>query len=64
MIAIAVGQAFHLRLESLTYEMKEMAMPDQPEIEPSFEEALSQLERIVENLERGEPELTTRAGQV
>jgi exodeoxyribonuclease VII small subunit len=35
-----------------------MAMPDQPEIEPSFEEALSQLERIVENLERGEPELT------
>jgi len=36
-----------------------MAMPDQPENEPSFEEALSQLERIVENLERGEPELTT-----
>jgi exodeoxyribonuclease VII small subunit len=36
-----------------------MAMPDQPEVEPSFEEALSQLERIVENLERGEPELTT-----
>jgi exodeoxyribonuclease VII small subunit len=34
-------------------------MPDQPEVEPSFEEALSQLERIVENLERGEPELTT-----
>jgi len=36
-----------------------MAMPNQPENEPSFEEALSQLERIVENLERGEPELTT-----
>jgi exodeoxyribonuclease VII small subunit len=36
-----------------------MAMPDQPEIELSFEEALSQLERIVENLERGEPELTS-----
>jgi len=34
-------------------------MPNQPENEPSFEEALSQLERIVENLERGEPELTT-----
>jgi exodeoxyribonuclease VII small subunit len=37
----------------------DMAMSDQPEIEPSFEEALSQLERIVENLERGEPELTS-----
>jgi exodeoxyribonuclease VII small subunit len=36
-----------------------MAMPDQPENEPSFEEALSQLERIVDNLERGEPELTS-----
>jgi exodeoxyribonuclease VII small subunit len=33
-------------------------MPDQTIIEPSFEEALSQLERIVENLERGEPDLT------
>jgi exodeoxyribonuclease VII small subunit len=32
-------------------------MPDEPE--PSFEEALTKLERIVENLERGEPELTT-----
>jgi exodeoxyribonuclease VII small subunit len=36
-----------------------MAMSNQSENEPSFEEALSQLERIVENLERGEPELTT-----
>jgi exodeoxyribonuclease VII small subunit len=36
-----------------------MAMPDQPENQPSFEEALSQLERIVEDLERGEPELTS-----
>lgn len=34
-------------------------MPDEPEPqpEPSFEEALSQLERIVASLERGEPEL-------
>jgi exodeoxyribonuclease VII small subunit len=36
-----------------------MAMPDQPENQPSFEETLSQLERIVEDLERGEPELTS-----
>jgi exodeoxyribonuclease VII small subunit len=36
-----------------------MAMPDQLEIEPSFEEALALIERIVENLERGEPELTS-----
>jgi len=34
-------------------------MPDEPESEPSFEQALTQLERIVANLERGEPELTT-----
>ena len=34
-------------------------MPDQPETEQSFEEALSLLERIVENLERGEPELSS-----
>jgi exodeoxyribonuclease VII small subunit len=36
-------------------------MPDQPEPqpEPSFEQALSQLERIVASLERGEPELTS-----
>jgi len=34
-------------------------MPDEPESEPSFEDALTQLERIVANLERGEPELTT-----
>ena len=34
-------------------------MPDEPEPEPSFEQALSQLERIVASLERGEPELTT-----
>jgi exodeoxyribonuclease VII small subunit len=35
-------------------------MPDlaAPEPEPSFEQALSQLERIVASLERGEPELT------
>jgi exodeoxyribonuclease VII small subunit len=33
-------------------------VPDHPEVEPSFEDALSQLERIVEDLERGEPELT------
>ena len=35
-------------------------MPDDPtpEPEPSFEQALSQLERIVASLERGEPELT------
>jgi len=32
-------------------------MPDEPE--PSFEQALTQLERIVASLERGEPELTT-----
>jgi exodeoxyribonuclease VII small subunit len=31
-------------------------MPDEPEL--SFEEVLGELERIVENLERGEPELT------
>jgi exodeoxyribonuclease VII small subunit len=36
-----------------------MAMPDQPETEQNFEEALSLLERIVENLERGEPELSS-----
>ncbi len=29
------------------------------ETEPKFEEALAQLERIVANLERGEPELTS-----
>ena len=36
-------------------------MPDEPapEPEPSFEQALSQLEQIVASLERGEPELTT-----
>jgi exodeoxyribonuclease VII small subunit len=36
-------------------------MPDEPgpEAEPSFEQALSQLERIVASLERGEPELTS-----
>ncbi len=34
-------------------------MPDQTETEQSFEEALSLLERIVENLERGEPELSS-----
>jgi exodeoxyribonuclease VII small subunit len=35
-------------------------MPDEPapEPEPSFEQALGQLERIVASLERGEPELT------
>ena len=35
-------------------------MPDEPqqEPEPSFEQALNQLERIVASLERGEPELT------
>lgn len=35
-------------------------MPDEPEPqpEPNFEQALSQLERIVASLERGEPELT------
>jgi exodeoxyribonuclease VII small subunit len=35
-------------------------MPDEPapEPEPSFEQALGQLERIVSSLERGEPELT------
>jgi exodeoxyribonuclease VII small subunit len=32
-------------------------MPDEPE--PSFEQALTQIERIVVNLERGEPDLTT-----
>src|ERR1700722_13900747 len=32
-------------------------MPDEAEPEPSFEQALSQLERIVASLERGEPEL-------
>ena len=32
-------------------------MPDEPDIR--FEEALSQLERIVASLERGEPELTS-----
>ncbi len=32
---------------------------DQPETEPSFEAALGQLDRIVESLERGEPELTS-----
>jgi exodeoxyribonuclease VII small subunit len=34
-------------------------MPDLPESELSFEQALTQLEQIVANLERGEPELTT-----
>ena len=36
-------------------------MPDEPvpEPEPSFEQALGQLERIVASLERGEPELTS-----
>jgi exodeoxyribonuclease VII small subunit len=34
-------------------------MPDETEPEPSFEQALSQLERIVASLERGEPELTS-----
>jgi exodeoxyribonuclease VII small subunit len=34
-------------------------MPDEPEPEPSFEQALTQLEQIVASLERGEPELTT-----
>jgi len=36
-------------------------MPDEaePECELSFEQALSQLERIVAGLERGEPELTS-----
>jgi exodeoxyribonuclease VII small subunit len=36
-------------------------MPDDPDLqpEPSFEQALSQLERIVASLERGEPELTS-----
>ena len=35
-------------------------MPEEsvPEPEPTFEQALSQLERIVASLERGEPELT------
>jgi exodeoxyribonuclease VII small subunit len=35
-------------------------MPDEPvpQPEPSFEQALNQLERIVASLERGEPELT------
>jgi exodeoxyribonuclease VII small subunit len=32
-------------------------MPDQ--IEPSFEAAVSQLEKIIETLERGEPDLAT-----
>jgi exodeoxyribonuclease VII small subunit len=32
-------------------------MPDEPEL--SFEQALTQIERIVVNLERGEPDLTT-----
>jgi exodeoxyribonuclease VII small subunit len=36
-------------------------MPDEPE--PSFEQALSQLERIVTSLERGEPELTAALAQ-
>jgi exodeoxyribonuclease VII small subunit len=34
-------------------------MPDEPEQESSFEDALTQLERIVASLERGEAELTT-----
>ncbi len=34
-------------------------MPDEPAPEPSFEQALTQLEQIVASLERGEPELTT-----
>jgi exodeoxyribonuclease VII small subunit len=36
-------------------------MPDEPEpqSDPSFEQSLSQLERIVASLERGEPELTS-----
>jgi exodeoxyribonuclease VII small subunit len=36
---------------------------DQPETEPRFEEALSQLDRIVESLERGEPELSSALGK-
>jgi exodeoxyribonuclease VII small subunit len=40
-------------------------MPDEsePEPEPNFEQALGQLERIVANLERGEPELTAALAQ-
>ena len=35
-------------------------MPDEPKpTEPTFEQALSQLERIVASLEQGEPELTS-----
>jgi exodeoxyribonuclease VII small subunit len=34
-------------------------MPDEPAPEPSFEQALTQLEQIVASLERGEPDLTT-----
>ena len=34
-------------------------MPEEPAPEPSFEQALTQLEQIVASLERGEPELTT-----
>ncbi len=36
-----------------------MATKGQAKEEPSFEEALSQLEQIVASLERGEPELTS-----
>ncbi len=36
-----------------------MSEPDQPDTEPSFEDAVKQLDRIVESLERGEPELTS-----
>jgi exodeoxyribonuclease VII small subunit len=35
-----------------------MQMPDEPQPQPSFEEALAQLERIVASLEHGEPDLT------
>jgi exodeoxyribonuclease VII small subunit len=34
-------------------------MTEEPESEPSFEQALTQLEQIVASLERGEPELTS-----
>jgi exodeoxyribonuclease VII small subunit len=34
-------------------------MPDESELELTFEQAIGQLERIVASLERGEPELTS-----
>ena len=40
-------------------EQTPMAEEPEPEADPSFEQALGQLERIVANLERGEPELTS-----